>query len=66
MVLVRGGLIALLVSYWLFIRGSVGVHTLTTDLSAWYAPYTVFNVLVILLLLAYGAWAVLAGRQHLE
>jgi hypothetical protein len=65
-VLVRGGLIAVFVFAWLFFRGSAGVHTLTTDLSAWYAPYTVFNVLLVLLLLAYGAWAALAGRERLE
>ena len=37
---------------------------IVTDLRAWYFPYTIFAVFLIVLVLAHAVWAALVGRER--
>ncbi len=60
-VFVRGGLLAVAVFLWLsdFMR----VMILTSDLGTWYAPYMIFTVLALLIVLTHGVRSALVGRE---
>ena len=61
-VFVRGGLVA--VAAFIGLAYFLQHIVLTTDLTTWYAPYTVLTVLGVLAVTAYGAWAALTGRER--
>ena len=43
---------------------STHMMVFTNDLGTWHAPYSIFTVLAVLLVLAHGAWAALLGRER--
>ena len=57
----RFGLLA--VTTTLFFMSFFGNSPMTTDFGAWYAPSTIFALVIILSLIAYASYLVLAGQK---